>query len=706
MARGARPPAVADVSAADDDGDSAGAERRVADDELEARVQARTQELSQLVATLQREVAAARRTEAELQDIRVFLDLVIENIPAMVFAKDAKEHRFLLVNRAGEELLGIGRSELIGKNDYDFFPKEQADHFVARDREVLESGGLQETPEEPIDTRDKGQRWLHTRKIPVPDEQGRPKFLLVLIEDITERRNAEAALQASEARLRSLLAASPDALIVVDPAGRIALASRRVEAMFGHAPEALVGQPFAVLLPERHHGIYAEQVRQLTGASQRASVGVGQDLRALRKDGSEFPAEITMSPSRADEGLVIIAAVRDITDRRAIETQLRQAQKMEAVGQLTGGMAHDFNNLLAVVVGNLDLLEEELAAHPKARSLAQTALTASLKGAELTRQLLAFSRKQTLEPAVFALNKLVSGMTQLLRRSLGERVDVRMVLGEELWPVVADPSQVESALVNLAINARDAMPEGGALTIETANSHLDERYCAENPDAAPGDYVMLAVSDTGTGIPPAILERVFEPFFTTKGEGKGSGLGLSMVYGFARQSHGHVKIYSEVGHGTTIRLYLPRASAAAASAAEAARLEPEVRPREASILVVEDNEDVRRIVVQQLSEQGYRIAEAATGDAALEILKQDRPIDLLFTDVVMPGRMTGDELARQARVLRPGLKVLFTSGFAAVPGRDGARSADINRDNLLSKPYRRQELVRRIHQALHGDEAK
>jgi CheY-like chemotaxis protein len=383
--------------------------------------------------------------------------------------------------------------------------------------------------------------------------------------------------------------------------------------------------------------------------------------------------------------------------------QLFQAQKKEGVGQLTGCIAHDFNNLLAIIVGNLDLLEEELPPDSKAREMAHDALTAGLRGADLTRQLLAFSRRQTLEPKVLCLNEVVARTTELLRRTLGGRIEIGMRLADDLAPAMADQTQVESALANMAINARDAMPEGGRLTIETANKYLDGQYQTGNPEVIPGHYVMLAVSDTGTGIPPEILDRVFEPFFTTKAEGKGSGLGLSMIYGFAKQSRGHVKIYSEMGHGTTIRLYLPRANAAMEAPKEAI---PDLKDLggPATILVVEDNADVRSVAVRQLNELGHRVLQAANAEAALAILREDGAIDLLFTDVIMPGAMTGDLLAREAKRLRPELKVLFASGFAEASVQNGSRSPEIDGRNLLSKPYRKPDLARRILETLHSTE--
>jgi signal transduction histidine kinase len=383
---------------------------------------------------------------------------------------------------------------------------------------------------------------------------------------------------------------------------------------------------------------------------------------------------------------------------------LHQAHKMEAVGQLTGGLAHDFNNLLTVVIGNLDYLDSIIQDNPKAQACASSALNASLRGAELTRQLLAFSRQQPLRSQVFNLNDLAGGTTALLRRTLGEHIEIRAVLAEGLWPANADPAQVESALVNLAVNARDAMPDGGQLTIETANKHLDAQYAEENVEVAAGDYVMLAVSDTGTGIPASILNRVFDPFFTTKPVGKGTGLGLSMIYGFAKQSGGHVKIYSEEGHGTTVRLYLPRTiSEMEVEGLSGPIDEAQLTGQGELILVVEDNDDVRVVVQRHLDDLGYRVLTAENADQAIAILEGDEPVALMFTDVVMPGKITCQELMKKARELRPGLPVLLTSGFSEAAVQGGLFPDDGT--ELLSKPYRRQDLAMKLRGVLQRADA-
>lgn len=397
-------------------------------------------------------------------------------------------------------------------------------------------------------------------------------------------------------------------------------------------------------------------------------------------------------------------AMREVDERRArrrLEEMLRQAQKMEAVGQLTGGLAHDFNNMLAVIIGNLEFLLEQCEAKSRAEEMAQLALKASFRGAALIRQLLAFSRRQSLEAEQFDLNELVSSTTELLCRTLGEDIEIELSLGADMWAALADPTQLEAALTNLAVNARDAMPNGGRLTIETANKYLDAAYAARNVEVTPGEYVMLAISDTGTGVPPEILDRVFEPFFTTKEMGKGTGLGLSMVYGFAKQSGGHVTIYSEVGHGTTVRLYLPRGTLDMKSSTVRPLVKAEKGVPDATILVVEDDVDVRKVVVNQLVVLGYRVAEARDGKAALELLRQEKSIDLLFTDMVMPGGMTGRDLAREARTILPTLKVLFTSGYAEAALARGGHAGE--QGKLLSKPYPMADLARKVREALAGD---
>jgi signal transduction histidine kinase/CheY-like chemotaxis protein len=390
------------------------------------------------------------------------------------------------------------------------------------------------------------------------------------------------------------------------------------------------------------------------------------------------------------------ALAQEKAEHKRTEAQLVQAQKMEAIGNLTGGMAHDFNNLLGVVIGNLDLLRERVADDPESDELAGEALDSALRGADLTRRLLAFARRQPLQPETIDVNALVSRIVSLLQRLLGEDIAVSLDLAEDLWPVVADPSQLEAGIANLATNARDAMPRGGRLSIVTGNRRLDADYASQHAELAPGDYAMTEVSDTGSGMPPDVVSRIFEPFYTTKAQGKGTGLGLSMVYGFMKQSGGHINVYSEPGIGTTFRLYLPRADRGADEGAAAATAEAMPCGRGETVLVVEDNAALRRVAVRQLHDLGYCPFEAETAAAALDLLAH-QPIDLLFSDVVLPGELDGIEMVRLARDRLPHLRAVLTSGF---PGRPVGRGDFDAR--LLPKPYRKADLAHALATALGG----
>ncbi|UEM03819.1 response regulator [Skermanella rosea] len=385
-------------------------------------------------------------------------------------------------------------------------------------------------------------------------------------------------------------------------------------------------------------------------------------------------------------------------ERVQAEAALRQAQRLEAIGKLTGGVAHDFNNLLQVIGSNLDLLQHEFAGDPAATARRlDSAMGAVQRGARLASQLLAFARRQPLEPRPVSLGRLLRGMDDLLRRALGDGIEVETVIAGGLWSMLADPNQVENVILNLAINARDAMDGTGRLTLEAGNAMLDDLYALQHPEVTAGQYVMLAVSDTGCGMPPELMERAFEPFFTTKPEGKGTGMGLAMVHGFVKQSGGHVKLYSEVGHGTTVKIYLPRSRQAAEEPAPELRGGPVAGGTE-TVLVVEDDPQVRAATVEILTGLGYRVLQAADAQSALAVIRSGVLVDLLFTDVVMPGPLRSPELARQARETLPDLAVLFTSGYtenAIVHG--GRLDPGVQ---LLSKPYRREDLARRIRHLL------
>lgn len=431
---------------------------------------------------------------------------------------------------------------------------------------------------------------------------------------------------------------------------------------------------------------------------------VDQELIVSSGTGHTCVVRINARPllDRDGNGVGAVSAIEDITESRRMEEHLQQAQKMEAVGQLTSGLAHDFNNLLAVVMGNLQLIERVVKTDEKALRRTHAALDAVRRGAELTKRLLAFSRKQDLKPTPSDANALITGMADMLERTLGEWVNIAITPAAENWTVTVDESQLESAVFNLCVNARDAMKGGGRLTVESQNLHIGPAHFADANDLPAGDYVRISVTDTGTGMSEDVVKRVFEPFFTTKDIGEGSGLGLSMVYGFIKQSGGHITVYSEIGYGTSIAMYLPRLQSESTSLSEAETEIVEAPPEAIQahrILVVEDNDAVRDVAVAMLEDMGYHVIEAQDGLSALEALKAENgKFDLMFTDIVMPGGMHGPALAKEARAVFPHLPILYTSGYAEAAV---LREGDIgNSFELVSKPYRLEELEEKVRNAL------
>jgi PAS domain S-box-containing protein len=505
-----------------------------------------------------------------------------------------------------------------------------------------------------------------------------------------ERQRHAAEISSVNARLRTVLESSPLPIFSADPQGVIASWNGAAERIFGLAGVDAIGRPIASLLET---GDAFDEARK-----QLAS---GLDVREMmtqwsHRDGRKLDVVFSAALIREGEQRGVVYVAEDVTERLKLERQLAQSQKMDAVGQLTGGVAHDFNNILTVITGTIDLLHEGLTDRPQLAAISKMIDDAAMRGAELTRHLLAFARKQALQPRETDLNALVTEAEGLLRPTLGEQIEIESALAADVWPALIDPGQLTNALLNLAINARDAMPNGGQLTLETRNVFLDESYAKENPDVVPGPYVMVAVSDTGAGIPPEIRERVFDPFFTTKEAGKGTGLGLSMVFGFIKQSGGHIKIYSEIGHGTAIKMYLPRAKTAASTVTDVAPAR--VRGGTETVLVVEDDTLVRNNVVMQLASLGYKTIEAANGAEALRAVERDGSIDLLLTDVVMPGGMNGRQLADAMSQKKPEMKVLYTSGYTQnAIVHHGRLDADVL---LLSKPYRKTDLARMVRVAL------
>jgi PAS domain S-box-containing protein len=530
-----------------------------------------------------------------------------------------------------------------------------------------------------------------------------PTVSRVLAEVASERMRkiAEAALRDSEARSRAIIESAAEAIITADERGVIVSFNPAAESTFGYRADEAIGQNLTYLMPEAYRGRHLRSFAAYLRTGVGNIIGKGpRELEGRRKDGTVFPARLSVSDVLLEGRRLFIGVAEDLTAQKAAEGRLREAQKMEAIGQLTGGVAHDFNNLLTIILGNLQLLGSFHGDDERANKHVDAAITAVNRGADLTKRLLAFARRQVLDPKVLDINKVLATLEDMLHRTLGEDIAVKFALVPDLWPVRIDASELEHALINLATNARDAMPRGGQLTVETANAVLDEGYARNHSEVTAGEYAMVAVTDTGSGIPPELREKVFEPFFTTKEKGKGTGLGLSMVYGFVKQSGGHAKIYSEPGHGTTVKLYFPRAKAEEPPEVETARADRKVAGGSETVLVVEDVAEVRSIAVAALERLGYRVLAAASGPEALEVLDREPRIHLLFTDVVMQGGMNGSELAGAARERLPGLKVLFCSGYA----QEGlARSGRIETGSeLIMKPYDLATLAKKVRHVLDG----
>ena len=636
----------------------------------------------------------------ELEDNLALLKGITEGTTDAVFVKDL-DGRYLMINSAGAAFLGMSVSDVLGQNDLRLFSPETGQVIQDRDRKVVQDGVTQ-TYEQELRKPSGERRIFLSTKGPYRDAYGKTVGILGISRDITERKRVDEAVRQSQQKLQIHFEHTPLAVVEWDMKFRVSAWNSAAERMFGYTEEEAIGQHAHFIVPEAYRGavdrVWSELLSGKTeGASASRYKFAHNDN--VTKDGRLISCEWYNTPLADESGRVLGVAslVQDVTERVALEERLRQSQKMEAVGRLAGGVAHDFNNLLTVILGYSQILFESVPAGSRmAESIAQIK-SAGDKAAGITRQLLAFSRKQVLAPRVISLNDVMLNLDSLLRRLIGEDVEVLTAPATDLGTVRADPSQIEQVIMNLALNARDAMPGGGKLTLETLNVDLAENYAREHQPVEPGRYVMLAVSDTGEGMSEETQARIFEPFYTTKEVGKGTGLGLSMVYGIVKQSGGYIWVYSEPGRGTTFKIYFPRVDQPAEPLAVERRLTGTSKGTE-TILLVEDDPQLRQLTSSVLTHCGYNVLVAATPEEGLEVCRErKRDVKLLVTDVVMPG-MNGRQLANEIQRLRPGMRVLFISGYT--------NNAIVHYGVLdpglwfLAKPFSLSALVAKVREVL------
>ncbi|MGJ4942941.1 PAS domain S-box protein [Bradyrhizobium sp. HKCCYLS1011] len=641
--------------------------------------------LARLLGRLRLQAASERARFTEREHL---LSAVVESSNDAIITQSL-DGKITSWNRAAEHLFGHRAAEAIGGHIELIVPPDrrtEVDDMLAR----IVAGEKIQHHETVRIHRDGEQLDVSLSISPIVDAGGAIIGASKVARDITESKRTQRELSREIEERQRIFETSQDLILVTDQAGRLMQVSPSSLSILGYDPDEMIGRNSADFIRPADLDAARSEVHAARAGRQPHNF----EAQFTHRDGRGVVLNWIATWSDPVQRYFFVG--RDLTEKRAAEAQFRQAQKMEAIGQLTGGVAHDFNNILTVITGTVGILADAVAEQPHLASITTMIDESAERGAQLTRQLLAFARKQPLQPVDLDVNALVLDAAKLLRPTLGEHIEIVSVLPEDAWSALVDPNQLTSAVLNLALNARDAMPEGGKLTLETRNVALDDEYAQANSEVAAGDYVMVAVSDTGSGIHPDHLDKVFDPFFSTKGVGKGSGLGLSMVFGFVKQSGGHIKIYSEVDHGTSVKLYLPRSDAKPVAAAPPASRE--IQSGHESILVVEDDELVRKYVVTQIANLGYTTLSAANAAEALDIIDRGDEVDLLFTDVIMPGSMNGRQLADEALKHRPRLKVLFTSGYTEnAVVHHGRLDAGVL---LLAKPYRKGELARMIRVAL------
>jgi len=643
-------------------------------------------EMSRLLRIVRREAASDKDRHTDRE--RLF-SAVVESSNDAIITK-ALDGTITSWNRAAELLFGHSADEAVGRPIDLIVPPDRR----AEVHNILSRVGRGEWIEhyETVRVHKDGREIEVSLSVsPIRSASGDIVGVSKTARDTTETNRTEKALNQEIEERRRIFETSHDLILVTDTAGNFVQVSPSAMTIIGYDPTEMIGHSAVEFI----HPDDLESTRNEMRAARRGQNTRNFETRYVHKDGHAISLNWTGTWSEPVRRHFFIG--RDLTEKQAADAQMRQVQKMDAVGQLTGGVAHDFNNILTVITGTIGILEEAVADRPDLVAIARLIDEAAERGANLTKHLLAFARRQPLQPTEVDVNRLALEAAKLLHPTLGEHIEITPMLADDAWTAMVDPNQLTTAILNLALNARDAMPNGGKLALETRNVYLDESYAGMHSEVAVGHYVMVAVSDSGTGIPAALLEKVFDPFFTTKEVGKGTGLGLSMVFGFVKQSGGHIKIYSEEGHGTSVKIYLPRATGLAQTAAEAT-VSSNIEGGNEAILVVEDDAMVRKYVMTQIESLGYTTYEAANATEALAVIDTSATIDLLFTDVIMPGTMNGRQLVDEALKRRAALKILYTSGYTenAIVHHGRLDSGVL----LLAKPYRKAELARMIRMAL------
>ncbi|MBI1180339.1 MAG: PAS domain S-box protein [Alphaproteobacteria bacterium] len=644
------------------------------------------------------DVTHIKRAEQEAREARERAERYLDISGAIIIALDA-DGRITLVNRQGRVLLGYEESELLGEDWFDVAVPEDV-------RAELRGGAAQLMDHGPdgynrregyVVTRSGERRLIEWLTSVLRDDSGVAVGILSSGRDLTDLRQAERSLRESEMRTRAVMEAASVGIAVVERGGLLTSLNPQAERILGGSRETLGHRALADFLPPEQRSDFAALFRLAGTEPAGRSGGPLREFAVVRGEGDRVPVEISVTPMEAGGETAFVAAIQDITERKRAEAQMQQVQRLETIGQLTGGVAHDFNNLLMAMQVNVEMLKEIVGDDLEGNDYADAALNSVARGAELTRRLLAFSRRQPLRPKVIDVNRLIAETVRILERTLGEPVAIETDLHPQIWPVEVDRAQLENVLMNLALNARDAMPLGGRLTIETANTQLDEEYTAIQDDLRAGDFVMVAVSDTGSGMTPEVASRAFEPFFTTKDVGRGSGLGLSMTYGFVKQSGGHIRIYSEPGRGTTIKIYFPRVFSAV-EPDEARRQAVAPRTGTETILLVEDDAGVRDTVTVLLRSLGYHVLVAADGPEAIALVAGGARPDLLLADIVLPEGMTGREVAEEVGRRVSGCRTLYMSGYTEnAVIHDGRLDEGVV---LLSKPFPKAQLAEKLREVL------